>query len=87
MTLVHTKLRLAQMAEGDTLEVLLCEGEPLENIPRSLQEQGYKVHSVKQYLSRPSLQDTPNVVYKIPSEWYCMVLISGLPLQYIFNTP
>lgn len=49
MTLVHTKLRLAQMAEGDTLEVLLCEGEPLENIPRSLQEQGYKVLSVKQY--------------------------------------
>ena len=41
MTLVRTKLRLAQMAEGDTLEVLLCKGEPLDNIPRSLQEQGY----------------------------------------------
>ena len=34
MTLVRTKLRLAQMAEGDTLEVLLCKGEPLDNIPR-----------------------------------------------------
>ena len=33
MTLVRTKLRLAQMAEGDTLEVLLCKGEPLDNIP------------------------------------------------------
>lgn len=49
MTLVRTKLRLAQMAEGDTLEVLLCKGEPLDNIPRSLQEQGYRVLSIKHY--------------------------------------
>ena len=47
MTLVRTKLWLAQMAEGDTLEVLLCKGEPLDNIPRSLQEQGYRVLSIQ----------------------------------------
>lgn len=47
MTLVRTKLRLAQMTEGDTLEVFLSEGEPLENIPRSVQEQGYRVLSVR----------------------------------------
>lgn len=47
MTLVRTKLRLAQMTEGDTLEVLLSEGEPLKNIPRSVQEQGYRVLSIK----------------------------------------
>ncbi len=47
MTFVRTKLKLAQIAEGDTLEVLLSEGEPLENVPRSAQEQGYQVLSVE----------------------------------------
>lgn len=43
MTFVYTKLKLAQINEGDILEVLLTEGEPLENVPRSAIEQGYKV--------------------------------------------
>jgi len=43
MTFVRTKLKLAQIAKGDTLEVLLSEGEPLENLPRSAREQGYNV--------------------------------------------
>lgn len=47
MTFVRTKLKLAQIAPNDTLEVLLCEGEPLENVPRSATEQGYKVLSVE----------------------------------------
>lgn len=47
MTFVRTKLKLAQMAKGDILEVLLSEGEPLNNVPRSAQEQGYKVLSVE----------------------------------------
>ena len=46
MTFVRTKLKLAQIAKGDTLEVLLSEGEPLENVPRSATEQGYKVLAV-----------------------------------------
>ena len=41
MTFVRTKLKLAQMAKGDTLEVLLSEGEPLNNVPRSAAEQGF----------------------------------------------
>ena len=45
MTFVKTKLKLAQIAEGDILEVLLTEGEPLDNVPRSATEQGYKVLS------------------------------------------
>lgn len=48
MTFVRTKLKLAQMAKGDTLEVLLSEGEPLENVPRSAAEQGFKVLAVEQ---------------------------------------
>ncbi len=47
MTFVRTKLKLAQIAKGDTLEVLLSEGEPLDNVPRSAQEQGYEVLSVE----------------------------------------
>ncbi len=47
MTFVKTKLKLAQIAAGDILEVLLTEGEPLENVPRSATEQGYNVLSVK----------------------------------------
>ncbi|MGN1263830.1 MAG: sulfurtransferase TusA family protein [Prevotella sp.] len=47
MTFVRTKLKLAQIAKGDTLEVLLSEGEPLENLPRSAEEQGYEVVSVE----------------------------------------
>lgn len=47
MTFVKTKLKLAQIAEGDILEVLLAEGEPLENVPRSAMEQGYNVLGIE----------------------------------------
>lgn len=47
MTFVKTKIELAKLNEGDTLEVLLSEGEPLDNVPRNAQDQGYKVLSVE----------------------------------------
>lgn len=47
MTFVKTKLELAKLNEGDILEVLLTEGEPLENVPRSASEQGYKVLGIE----------------------------------------
>ncbi|MBQ8867300.1 MAG: sulfurtransferase TusA family protein [Bacteroidaceae bacterium] len=47
MTFVRTKLKLAQIEKGDILEVLLSEGEPLENVPRSAEEQGFKVIAVE----------------------------------------
>jgi len=43
MTFVKTKLQLEQMEEGDTLEILLTSGEPLENVPRTCTEQGFQV--------------------------------------------
>ena len=46
MTFVKTKLRLEKLAPGDELEVLLSEGEPLENIPKSAKEQGFMVLEV-----------------------------------------
>jgi TusA-related sulfurtransferase len=47
MTFVRTKLKLAQIADGDILEVLLSEGEPLNNVPKSAREQGFNVLKVE----------------------------------------
>jgi len=46
MTFVKTKIELSKLKSGDTLEVLLTEGEPLENVPRSSTEQGFTVISI-----------------------------------------
>ena len=35
MTFVKTKIELSKLNEGDILEVLLAEGEPLDNVPRN----------------------------------------------------
>ncbi len=43
MTFVKTKLQLEKLGAGDILEVLLNEGEPLENVPKTAKEQGYIV--------------------------------------------
>ncbi|MDP4210521.1 MAG: sulfurtransferase TusA family protein [Bacteroidota bacterium] len=46
MTFVKTKIALAKLDKGDRLEVLVTEGEPLENIPKSATEQGFNVLEV-----------------------------------------
>ena len=38
---VRTKLRLERMASGETLEVWLDGGEPIEQVPDSLKMEGY----------------------------------------------
>ena len=43
---VKTKLKLETMASGDSLEVLLDQGEPEQNVPRSVQNDGHKVLSM-----------------------------------------
>lgn len=43
MTFVKTKLYLEKLEPGDSLEVLLTEGEPLDNVPRTAVDQGYEV--------------------------------------------
>lgn len=47
MTFVKTKIELAKLKAGDTLEVLLSEGEPLDNVPRNAKEQGYDVLEIE----------------------------------------
>jgi len=46
MTFVKTKIEMSKLKTGDLLEVLLTEGEPLENVPKSAREQGYNVLEV-----------------------------------------
>jgi tRNA 2-thiouridine synthesizing protein A len=48
MTFVKARLALEKLAAGDQLEVFLSEGEPLQSVPRSATEQGYKVLEVAQ---------------------------------------
>ena len=47
MTFVKTKIELSKLQPGDILEVLLAEGETLDNVPRNAKEQGYNVLSVE----------------------------------------
>ena len=47
LTFVHTRLTIDSMQPGKVLAIVLNEGEPLENVPRSLKELGHKVISVR----------------------------------------
>jgi tRNA 2-thiouridine synthesizing protein A len=48
MTYVKTKLKLETMSSGQVLEVTLREGEPLNNVPRSVEAEGHKILDVRQ---------------------------------------
>ncbi|MFQ5950304.1 MAG: sulfurtransferase TusA family protein, partial [Nitrospiria bacterium] len=43
MNFVKTKLQLEEMDPGQVLEVVIDEGEPVQNVPRSVQAEGHKV--------------------------------------------
>lgn len=45
LTWVKTRIALDPLAPGDALEVLLREGEPLENVPRTAELEGHRVAS------------------------------------------
>lgn len=44
MTFVKTKLELEEMELGEFLEVLVRQGEPLDNVSRSCDDEGHRVH-------------------------------------------
>ena len=46
MTFVKTKLKLETMEQGQILEVTVREGEPLINLPRSVEQEGHKVLNI-----------------------------------------
>lgn len=46
ITFVKTKVALEDLEAGQILEVRLNEGEPIQNVPRSLKDEGHKVLSL-----------------------------------------
>ena len=44
---VKTKLKLEMMEDGQILEIILDDGEPMRNVPRSVKEEGHKVVEVE----------------------------------------
>ncbi len=47
MTSIKTKLKLKKMEPGGVLEVLVREGEPVENLPRTLEREGHRILEVR----------------------------------------
>ena len=43
VTWVKARIALSRIGEGEVLEVLLRDGEPRENVPRSAEEDGHRV--------------------------------------------
>lgn len=47
ITFVKVKMSLEDLENGQILDVHLNEGEPIQNVPRSLKDEGHKVLSVQ----------------------------------------
>jgi TusA-related sulfurtransferase len=46
VTFVKTKVALEELEDGQVLEVRLNDGEPIQNVPRSLKDEGHRVTRV-----------------------------------------
>lgn len=46
ITFVKTKIALEELDDGDILSVRLNDGEPVQNVPRSIREEGHEVLSL-----------------------------------------
>jgi tRNA 2-thiouridine synthesizing protein A len=44
---VKTKLKLEEMEDGQNLEITIDDGEPMQNVPRSIKEEGHKIIRVE----------------------------------------
>ncbi len=47
LTYVKTRIALDRLVWGEVLEVWLAQGEPLESVPKSAEEDGHRVLSVE----------------------------------------
>ncbi|MCR4838953.1 MAG: sulfurtransferase TusA family protein [Eubacterium sp.] len=43
ITFVKTKVALEELEDGDILQVHINDGEPIQNVPRSVKEEGHEV--------------------------------------------
>ena len=44
---VKTKLKLEEMGKGQILEIVIDQGEPMDNVPRSIKEEGHRIIKVE----------------------------------------
>lgn len=44
---VKTKLKLEDMEQGQILEIILDDGEPIKNVPRAVKEEGHEILKVE----------------------------------------
>jgi sulfite reductase (ferredoxin) len=87
---VRTKLKLEEMESGEKLAVLLDEGEPIQNVPRSVRDEGhriveqtkideqhYRVVIEKDALSEQAAPSTPSIKEKLDLKGV------GCPFNYV----
>ena len=43
VTFVKAKVALEELVDGDILSIRLNDGEPVQNVPRSIKEEGHKI--------------------------------------------
>jgi tRNA 2-thiouridine synthesizing protein A len=48
MTFVKAKLHLEELSAGEVLEIILKGGEQMQNVPRSIKDEGHRIESVRQ---------------------------------------
>ena len=48
VTFVKVKVALEELDDGDILSIRLNDGEPVQNVPRSIKEEGHKVLKLTQ---------------------------------------
>lgn len=44
---VKVKLKLEEMQNGEILEIVIDDGEPMQNVPRSIKEEGHRIIKVE----------------------------------------
>lgn len=47
VTFVKAKVALEEIEQGQTLQIRLNDGEPIQNVPRSLKDEGHRVTAVE----------------------------------------
>jgi len=50
MNFVKTKLKLDEIGRGELLEIILDEGDPIRNVPRSVEAEGHEVIHTKRLI-------------------------------------
>ena len=56
LNFVKTKLKLEVLNAGQVLEIIIDDGEPIQNIPRAIKEEGHKILHIEKL---------PNKSYKL----------------------